>query len=95
MPSRPLRELRAFGRIDLGAGAEGELTFTLGERAFSQWDGEARRFAPIPGRHEIAVGSAPRDLRPRESVTFAAEPAAHLRLPPGAAARGRRTKGQA
>jgi beta-glucosidase len=77
-PSRPRRELRAFGRIDLDAGAEGELRFTLGERAFSQWDGEAGHFAQIPGRHEIAVGSSSRDLRLKEIVIFGTEPAEHL-----------------
>ena len=59
---RPLRELRAFRRVDLDAGADAEVAFTLGERAFS-----------VPGRHEIAVGSSSRDLPLRESVSFAAE----------------------
>ena len=77
-PDRPRRELKAFRRIDLDAGAAGEVTFTLGERAFSRWDVEAGRFAPIPGSHELAVGSSSRDLRLRESVTFAAEPRAQL-----------------
>jgi Fibronectin type III-like domain/Glycosyl hydrolase family 3 N terminal domain len=75
-PGRPRRELKAFGRIDLDAGAEGELKFTLSERAFSRWDTEAGRLALIPGRHEIAVGSSSPDLRLRDSVTFADEPAA-------------------
>ena len=76
VPSRPLRELKAFGRIELDAGADGELTFTLGERAFSQWDSALARFVLIPGRHEIAVGSSSRDLRLTEAVTFARQPAA-------------------
>jgi beta-glucosidase len=84
-PMRPRRELRAFRRIDLDAGAAGELAFILGERAFSQWDGEAGRFAPIPGRHEIAVGRSSRDLPLRETVTFAGEPAGQL-APGGGAA---------
>jgi beta-glucosidase len=75
-PGRPRRELKAFGRIDLDAGAEGQLKFTLSERAFSRWDTEAGRLALIPGRHEIAVGSSSRDLRLRDGVTFADEPAA-------------------
>ena len=75
-PNRPRRELRAFARIDLDAGAEGELSFTLGERAFSRWDEEAGRFALIPGKHEIAVGSSSRDLRLTETVIVADEPAA-------------------
>ncbi len=67
-PGRPRRELKAFERIDLDAGAEGKVSFTLGERAFSHWDSEAGRFAPIPGRHEIAVGSSSRDLRLKKTV---------------------------
>ncbi len=77
-PARPRRELKAFGRIELAAGAAGDVRVALGERAFSRWDSEARRFTPIPGVHEIAVGSSSRDLRLRENVTFATEPAAEL-----------------
>jgi beta-glucosidase len=73
--SRPVRELKAFGRIELDAGTAGELTFTLGERAFSQWDSALGRFTLLPGRHEISVGSSSRDLRLTETVTFAREPA--------------------
>jgi beta-glucosidase len=75
-PTRPLRELRAFGCIELDAGAEGELTLKLDERAFSQWDSRSRRFALIPGRHELAVGRSSRDLSLSESLSFEAEPAA-------------------
>jgi beta-glucosidase len=75
-PRRPVRELKAFGHIELDGGAAGELTLTLDERSFSQWDGEADRFALIPGTHELAVGRSSRDLRLRESVAFAPEPAA-------------------
>jgi beta-glucosidase len=73
--TRPLRELKAFAPIELDPGAAGELTLTLDERAFSQWDSEEGRFAPIPGRHEVAVGSSSRDIRLTESITFAPEPA--------------------
>jgi beta-glucosidase len=71
--SRPLRELKAFRHVELDAGAEGEVTFTLDERAFSQWDGDAAGFAVIPGRHEIAVGRSSRDLRLTDSVTLSTE----------------------
>jgi beta-glucosidase len=73
-PSRPPLELKAFERIDLDPDAEGTLTFVLDDRAFSQWDSEAGRFVPIPGSHEIVVGSSSRDLRLRKNLTFAAEP---------------------
>jgi beta-glucosidase len=75
-PNRPPLELKAFGGIELDAGAEGEVTFTLGERAFSRWDDEAGRFVPIAGAHEIAVGSSSRVLPLRTSITLATEPVA-------------------
>jgi beta-glucosidase len=74
-PARPRRELKAFRRIELDAGAEAEVTFTLGERAFSGWDTDVGRFELIPGRHEIAAGSSSRDLPLASSVTFSPEPA--------------------
>ncbi len=73
--TRPLRELKAFAPIELDPGAEGELTLFLDERAFSQWDGEQGRFAPIPGRHGVAAGSSSRDIRLTESITFEPAPA--------------------
>jgi beta-glucosidase len=69
-PSRPVRELKAFQRIELDAGGEGELTFKLDERAFSQWDSDAGGFVVIPGRHEIAVGRSSRDLCLTENIAF-------------------------
>jgi beta-glucosidase len=75
-PARPPRELKAFGCIELDAWAEGVITFSLGERAFSQWDSRSRRFTLIPGRYELIVGRSSRDLRLSESITFEAEAAA-------------------
>lgn len=74
--NRPLRELKAFGCIELDPGSGGEVTFDLGERAFSQWDKQSGRFTVIPGTHELAVGRSSRDLRLSERVAFEVEPAA-------------------
>lgn len=71
--ARPRRELKAYRCIELEAGAEGDVTFTLGERAFSGWDSDAGAFRVIPGRHEIAVGRSSRDLPLTDSVTFPRE----------------------
>jgi beta-glucosidase len=75
-PTRPPLELKAFGCCELEPGAEGEVTFTLGERAFSGWDPETGCFAPIPGPHRIAVGSSSRVLPLTARVTRPAEPVA-------------------
>ena len=72
-PGRPPLELRAFERIELDAGGEATVTFTLGERAFSRWDSDSGRFALVPGTHEIAVGRSSRDLRLRKNVALGSE----------------------
>ncbi len=77
-PNRPRLELKAFECVELDPGAESTLILSLDVRAFSQWDSRGGRFVRMPGRHEIAVGRSSRDLRLRESVAFAAEPATHL-----------------
>jgi beta-glucosidase len=75
-PSRPPLELKAFSCVELDPGAEREIAFSLAERAFSHWDSEAGRFAPIAGAHEIAVGSSSRILPLRTTVTLSPEPVA-------------------
>jgi beta-glucosidase len=62
-PGRPPLELKAFRCCELEAGAEGELTFTLGEPR-------------VPGPYQIAVGSSSRVLPLTARVTHPAEPVA-------------------
>ncbi len=59
---RPPWELKDFRSVVLDAGAEEDVRFTFGERAFSEWDSELGDWAIIPGAHEVAVGSSSRDL---------------------------------
>ena len=59
---RPPWELKDFRSVVLDAGAEEDVRFTLGERAFSEWDSELGDWAIISGAHEVAVGSSSRDL---------------------------------
>lgn len=46
----------------LDPGEKQDVRFTLGERAFSQWDAAAGGWAVVPGPHELAIGSSSRDL---------------------------------
>jgi beta-glucosidase len=59
---RPPWELKDFRSIVLDPGADEDVRFTLGERAFSQWDTDLGGWAILPGAHTIAVGSSSRDL---------------------------------
>ena len=56
---RPRRELRAFDRVKLAAGATGTAVLEFDDRSFSYWDPDAKSLA-APGRH------SPDSLRNRD-----------------------------
>jgi len=60
---RPDRELRAFAKIKLHAGASEELRFELAPRAFAFYDTQAADWYVEPGAFEILVGSSSDDIR--------------------------------
>jgi beta-glucosidase len=64
---RPVKELKAFQKIDLAPGEKRTLSFTLGEDALSFFDPAAGRWAAEPGEFEIQVGASSRDIRARGS----------------------------
>jgi beta-glucosidase len=61
--ARPLRELRAFTKVDLEPGDAATVEFTLAARDLSYWSPSARRWVLEGGRFELAVGASARDLR--------------------------------
>jgi fibronectin type III domain protein len=67
---RRRRELKAFRCIELDAGAETDVTFALGGRAFPRWHPQSSGFLPVVGRHEVAVGRSSRDLRLTRAISF-------------------------
>jgi beta-glucosidase len=68
LPERPARELRDFAPLVLEPGESRALRFTLGERAFSQWDALQHRWTRIDAPLAIEVGSSSRDLRVRAAI---------------------------
>ena len=69
--ARPEQELRAFSRVELGAGEEREVTLRLPPRAFAFYDvGRPTRNAwrIEPGPYEIRASSSSRDVRLRATV---------------------------
>jgi beta-glucosidase len=60
---RPLRELKGFERVELGAGESRTITLPIDRRALSFYSSETHRWTAQPGRFEVYVGSSSRDLR--------------------------------
>ena len=60
--ARPVRELKAFCRVELGAGDAAELELVLDERAFQHWDPTAHDWVTGTGEFTVFVGRSSRDL---------------------------------
>ena len=65
---RPAKELKEFAKVELAPGASAELTFSLGEAAFSYFDPDQAGWVLEPGSFTIQVGSSSRDIRVRGQV---------------------------
>ena len=74
--SVPRRELRAFEKVLLEAGASITITFELDDRAFSHWDVRTSAWLVSGGDYEIEIGRSASDIvLSRTVVRRAAKPA--------------------
>ncbi len=60
---RPLKELRAFRKVDLDAGEQTGLEIVIPADAFAHWCEVKRGWVNDPGRFEILVAAASNDVR--------------------------------
>jgi beta-glucosidase len=65
---RPIRELRAFDRVELKPGEMKTLQFNLLNPAFSYWSPEKKDWVMDPGTFEVQIGASSRDIRLRAPV---------------------------
>ena len=65
---RPARELKAFDKVELAPGESADLTFVLGNGAFSFYDPAEKDWMLEPGTFTIQIGSSSRDIRLRGQV---------------------------
>ncbi|HEY0186634.1 MAG TPA: glycoside hydrolase family 3 C-terminal domain-containing protein [Cellulomonas sp.] len=72
--TRPVHELKAFGKVELAPGASQTLTFTLSARDLSYWHPVLRRWVVGGGRTVVEVGASSRDLRGTVEVAVVGEP---------------------
>jgi beta-glucosidase len=72
--ARPVRELKAFIKVDLERGASEVVEFTLTARDLSYWSIGHNDWVLEGGAFEIAVGASSRDLRLTATVDIPAPP---------------------
>ncbi len=60
---RPVKELKAFRKIQLAPGESQSVHFTLVPRDFSYYRIDKHEWVATPGHHDILVGSSSRDIR--------------------------------
>jgi beta-glucosidase len=72
--ARPVRELKAFAKVDLAPGASARVELALTRRDLSYWHPGLRRWVLEGGQFEIAVGASSRDLRLQATATVDAPP---------------------
>ncbi|HSO53191.1 MAG TPA: glycoside hydrolase family 3 C-terminal domain-containing protein [Actinomycetes bacterium] len=72
--TRPVRELKAFAKVDLDPGETTMVEFTLTARDLSYWSTTLNDWALEGGQLELAVGASSRDLRLTTTVDIAAPP---------------------
>lgn len=59
--SRPVKELKGFEKINIGAGESRVITFRLTEKDLSYWNNEAK-FKADPGKFKVFIGGNSRDV---------------------------------
>jgi beta-glucosidase len=72
--ARPVRELKAFAKVDLDPGETTVVEFTLAARDLSWWSTSRGDWVLEGGEFELAVGASSRDLRRTTTVDIAAPP---------------------
>jgi beta-glucosidase len=67
--NRPIRELRAFAKIELEPGESKDVTFTLDKRAFAYYETRIKDFVAESGVYGIEIAASSRDIRLSADVT--------------------------
>lgn len=70
IPNAPVRQLRGFEKINLAAGASGDVVFNVSRRDMSIWNTVAQQWQLQRGTYRVYVGASSRDLRLTGQVTL-------------------------
>lgn len=66
--NEPVKQLRAFAKVELAAGETKTVTLTLPPRAFAGYDVDTHAWVVKPGDYHIDIGSSSRDIRGGASI---------------------------
>ena len=66
--ARPVKELKAFAKVEIKPRRKKTITFTLDREAFWYFDAVKNAWSTEPGAYEILVGASSRDIREKRSV---------------------------
>lgn len=64
---RPVKELKAFRKVDLQPGETQEVVFEIGRDALSYFDAEKHEWVMEPGEFEVLIGASSADIRTKAS----------------------------
>lgn len=67
--SRPVRELKGFGKIFLQPGESGKVTVTLDDRSFAYWEDQTGDWFVEAGKYVIEAAASSRDIRCEAEIT--------------------------
>lgn len=67
---RPVKELKGFQKIHLGARESKTVTFLLKPRAFSFWHPDLKDWVCEPGAYDISIGASANDIRQQAKLTL-------------------------
>lgn len=72
--SRPIRELRGFGKVFCQPGETKTLTFTLNKRSFAYYETRISDWYAESGEYEIEIGASAEDIRASATVRVESRP---------------------
>lgn len=72
---RPVKELKAFRKIELDPGQTRTVRFTLSPRDLSYYDIHQAAWTSTPGTHRIYIGSSSADIREQKDFEWVTPPA--------------------
>jgi beta-glucosidase len=70
---RPVRELRAFTKVELAPGESRTVDLALDHRAFAYWDVEHHRWVVAPGDHTVQVCADAEHVLTEQTLTLAGD----------------------
>lgn len=76
---RPVKELKAFAKVHVVAGATQTVRLELDRRSFAYWDSATSAWQVEGGEFELLVGSSSRDIRSSATIELTS---AHRQQPP-------------